>query len=214
MKRTPFILVGSLYLLTSCSLLKPTNRYDYLLKNRPVAPIKATEPNLPGASTAARPPAGKAADIPVVSHISDLEPTADEAVPILEPYLPAANVIEKAESYMGTPYLLGGMDHAGIDCSGLTYRAYEAIGVQLPRTSRRQAETGKEVNLYEVTVGDLLFFDSKKGQTINHVGMVTRVWRGKVDFIHATSSRGVRVDSMEDDYWRVRFRKAMRMLNP
>jgi probable lipoprotein NlpC len=79
-------------------------------------------------------------------------------------------LIEKARTYIGVDYVYGGESYEGIDCSGLTKRSYDAIGVDLPRTSKDQTNVGVEVKLNEVAPGDLLFFESKD---FHHVVLVT-----------------------------------------
>jgi cell wall-associated NlpC family hydrolase len=45
---------------------------------------------------------------------------------------------EVAARFVGTPYLWGGCDSKGIDCTGLTRAAFDACGVSLPRDSDMQ----------------------------------------------------------------------------
>ena len=46
--------------------------------------------------------------------------------------------LEVARSYLGAPYLWGGMTEAGIDCSGLVHMAYRRTGRLVPRDAHDQ----------------------------------------------------------------------------
>lgn len=122
------------------------------------------------------------------------------------------DIITTARSYTGTPYRSGGLTEKGMDCSGLLFTTFKSVGLQLPRTSWQQAETGQEVRLSEVRPGDLLFFvTNKKGAgAINHSGIVTEVRKDEIRFIHSSTSKGVREDNLYTDYWRAAFAKAVR----
>ena len=76
-----------------------------------------------------------------------------------------------AERFLGTPYLWGGRESLGLDCTGLTQQAFEAVGVILPRDSDMQfAWTGDDIPDWRapnvLRRGDLVFW---KG----HVGIMT-----------------------------------------
>lgn len=121
-------------------------------------------------------------------------------------------VVNTAKSYIGTPYKYGGMSKRGMDCSGLVYTSYKSINKELPRTTTLLSQSGQKVNRTQLKTGDLVFFNSKgRGNKINHVGLVVSVRGKKVEFVHSTTSRGVRVDQLNEGYWSDRFRKAVRV---
>lgn len=118
--------------------------------------------------------------------------------------------IQEARSFVGTPYRWGGTSRAGMDCSGLLVTAFRRGGIELPRTSAEQSETGSLVSLHEVKPGDLVFF-ALRGRKISHVGLVTEVrGQGDVSFIHASSSLGVIESNLFSDYYQKNFVKARR----
>lgn len=69
-------------------------------------------------------------------------------------------VVRKAISYLGTPYVLGGSSKSGIDCSGLTQRAYQAFGKSLPHSAAAQRSLyfDPNINTTNAQPGDLVFF--------------------------------------------------------
>ncbi len=125
----------------------------------------------------------------------------------------AAGVVQSAMDVMGSPYVWGGTDANGFDCSGLVQYAYGLNGVSLPRTSRDQAASGTEVGRDPDALlpGDILTF-AEGGSRITHVGLYV----GDGRFIHS-SSRGVRVSRLRPDdpdggYWWRRWQGARRVL--
>ena len=84
-------------------------------------------------------------------------------------------VIDWALDQRGKPYIWGGTGPAGYDCSGLTMKAYESIGVTVPRVSQDQWNFGPEIPIGEEQPGDLVFFDvTRAGEPPGpgHMGMV------------------------------------------
>lgn len=127
----------------------------------------------------------------------------------------ASTVVQVARSYLGVPYKVGGMDRRGMDCSGLVCKAYqEALHLSLPRTADAQAEQGKSVSMTDLRPGDLVFFREPRAKKITHVGIVSEVRGREVRFIHASTSKGVREDSLQDPHWQARFVEARRLLSP
>ncbi|MCS7163231.1 MAG: NlpC/P60 family protein [Bacteroidia bacterium] len=124
-------------------------------------------------------------------------------------------VVEVAKSYLGTPYRYGGLDRRGLDCSGLVCRVYEeGAGMKLPRTADAQAKIGRPVARRGLQPGDLVFFKEPGSRKVTHVGIVSAVQGREVHFIHASSTRGVREDRLNDPHWQARWQGARRLLPP
>ncbi|MCS6795918.1 MAG: C40 family peptidase [Raineya sp.] len=115
-------------------------------------------------------------------------------------------VIQTAKTYLGTPYKYAGNDKNGIDCSGLTCKAYESIGIKLPRIAGDQTQIGNKIALQDIQEGDLVFFKEsmKASNKITHVGIVSKVNEPNKDviFIHASTSRGVIESQLFSKYWK------------
>jgi len=123
------------------------------------------------------------------------------------------NILMEAESYLGTPYRYGGSTRSGIDCSAFVLSVFgAAAGMDLPRVAAQQSNEGDSVERTELQKGDLVFF-SHRGSRISHVGIVEDVTpEGEVKFIHAATSKGVMVSSLDDSYWGPKFRFAKRIV--
>lgn len=125
----------------------------------------------------------------------------------------ADKIVWTAVTYKGIPYKYAGTTTAGMDCSGLIYTSFKKRNVFIPRTSSLMYKAGVSIRLNEVKRGDLLFFKtSRKRGKVNHVGLVTSAKKGDIRFIHATSSKGVIVTSLNSRYWRKAFVGAKRVL--
>lgn len=121
-------------------------------------------------------------------------------------------IIKTAESYQGTPYRFSGTTKRGMDCSGLIYQVFLEHHIPFPRVSSQQAKKGTKVSENKVKKGDLLFFATSGGNRISHVGMVHHVKNGEIFFIHASSSKGVMISSLQNKYWSKVFLFAKRVL--
>lgn len=76
-------------------------------------------------------------------------------------------IVATARKYLGVPYVWGGEDENGFDCSGLVQRVFAENGISLPRVSRDQARAGVPVGVRDLQPGDLVFF----GDPVDHVGI-------------------------------------------
>lgn len=122
----------------------------------------------------------------------------------------AGNSIKSAlyaqyQEWRGTPYRYGGLSKRGIDCSGFVYTTFRnRFDQQLPRTTADQARVGYAVPRHAMAPGDLVFFrTSAKGR---HVG----IYIEDGQFLHASTSEGVVLSNLEDQYWSAHYWKAQR----
>ncbi|MCS3530038.1 C40 family peptidase [Chryseobacterium sp. JUb7] len=123
------------------------------------------------------------------------------------------NILTEAETYLGTPYRYGGMTRNGIDCSAFVLSVFgAAAGLSLPRVAASQSQEGEKIEKENLQKGDLIFFSH--GRRISHVGIVESVTEdGEVKFIHAATSKGVMVSSLNDSYWGPKYRFGKRVIN-
>lgn len=109
------------------------------------------------------------------------------------------NIVNKATSYQGVPYVWGGSTPSGFDCSGYIHYVYSQSGVSVPRTNT----VGLHARSYEVSnpqVGDIVFFKGTYTAGISHAG----IYLGNNRFIHAGGDR-VQISSLNENYWKKHF---------
>jgi cell wall-associated NlpC family hydrolase len=92
-----------------------------------------------------------------------LRPTATRPLPRTR-----ADIVRTAKQFLGLHYLWGGLSAWGYDCSGLTWAAYRAHGITIPRDADAQFAAGTPVPLSQVQPGDLLFYEHP---VVGHVSM-------------------------------------------
>ncbi len=110
-----------------------------------------------------------------------------------------AELVTTARRFIGTPYRWGGTSaEDGFDCSGLTMVSYRLNGLNLPRVSRNQFQAGRRVSKAQLQPADLVFFATKGGNRVNHVGM----YLGRGQFIHAPrTGQDVRIESLSNGFF-------------
>jgi cell wall-associated NlpC family hydrolase len=114
-----------------------------------------------------------------------------------------ASLVSTAREYLGTPYVWGGVDKSGFDCSGFVNWVYAQNGYDLPRCAREQIFVGDAVTPAQLRAGDLLFFAPEPGSAqVSHVAMYV----GDDAFIHASQGKGeVAYDRLSTRYFNNRF---------
>ena len=81
-------------------------------------------------------------------------------------------LLQTVRFFLNVPYLWGGKNAMGMDCSGFTQVIMSLFGKSLPRNASEQVALGEKIaNLSEAKAGDLAFFDHNDGK-ISHVGLV------------------------------------------
>jgi cell wall-associated NlpC family hydrolase len=109
-------------------------------------------------------------------------------------------MFEFIDDWYGAPYRLGGTTKKGIDCSAFTQFLFSGVyGVNIPRTAREQYGLTSRISRTELKEGDLIFFNTRGG--ISHVG----VYLQNNKFVHASTSGGVMISDIFDDYWARKF---------
>lgn len=102
--------------------------------------------------------------------------------------------------WIGTPYRSGGNSKRGVDCSGFTCQIYKQVYLKkLERTTLGQMNQTRKISKGNLREGDLVFFSSRKSnKKVAHVGIYLKNGR----FIHASTSRGVIVSNLNEQYYR------------
>ncbi len=108
------------------------------------------------------------------------------------------NLNQAVDEWIGTPYKWGGTTKSGADCSGFALRIYEDVyNKSLPgRRVEDFLQSVSFVSQTEAQPGDLVFF-RMKGRRVDHVG----IYLGNNAFAHASTSKGVIINSLSDAYY-------------
>lgn len=116
---------------------------------------------------------------------------------------------------LDTPYVYGACSKEAFDCSGFVYFVFQNFDIEVPRSSSQFEEFGKEISIDSVKKGDILVFLSPTRSAIGHVGIVTNANGRESDFIHASSSKEMKVmiSSLKQEGYKRRFLKAINVLD-
>ncbi|MDE7236926.1 MAG: C40 family peptidase [Paramuribaculum sp.] len=126
------------------------------------------------------------------------------------------DIVDYAKTFIGKRYRRGAKGPSAFDCSGFTSYVFSNFDMSLASSSRAQALQGEKISVTDARPGDLVFFSGRRaGSTVGHVGIVVSAdpVNGTVKFIHAATSRGVRIDSYPDGgYYSRRFHSIRRVI--
>ncbi|MEQ8171556.1 MAG: C40 family peptidase [Candidatus Eremiobacterota bacterium] len=107
----------------------------------------------------------------------------------------AAKVVQTAYKYIGDPYVWGGESPGGFDCSGFVQWVYTQNGISITRTADTQYMEGIPVK--DLEPGDLVFFTTY-APGASHVG----IYLACSKFIHASSSGQVKINSLDEEFYK------------
>lgn len=114
-----------------------------------------------------------------------------------------SKLIETIDNWYGVRYKYGGETRQGIDCSAFTQAFMLAYyDKELPRTSEEQYLNCKHIKKKKLHQGDLVFFRTRGAKGgISHVG----VYLCNNKFVHASTSSGVMISDLDEDYFAKRY---------
>ncbi len=115
------------------------------------------------------------------------------------------SILTDAITYLGTPYVVGGIDGTGFDCTGLNWRVFHNHGISIPRTVSALETIGVFVAKEDLEPGDILIFHNP-----SHTGL----YLGNGEFIHCSSylDRGVVITPLSHSNYTRRYHSARRVL--
>ena len=118
-------------------------------------------------------------------------------------------LLDEAVRHIGARYRSGSKGPKAFDCSGFTSYVYRQMGYDnIGASSRDQYARNLPVSRSEMQRGDLVFFTSpNSGRGVGHVGIVVDVdpITHSFNFIHASSSQGVKITNSNDGFYARRF---------
>lgn len=116
-----------------------------------------------------------------------------------DPIMAIVLLSEQQREWAGVPYVLGGVNRSGVDCSGFVQTTFmDRFNIALPRTTAAQSGYGQKISLSDIQTGDLVFFKTGRGPNGYHVGIYVK----NDKFLHASTKGGVIYSSMNSPYWK------------
>lgn len=112
-------------------------------------------------------------------------------------------IVDYMKQWIGLPYVWGGADPSGFDCSGLMQYGFAHFGIKLPRVTYDQIGKGQAIGAKGLRVGDLIFFDTDGSVAgPDHVG----IYYGNGKMLHAPRpGKGIEVTDITGGYWMGKF---------
>lgn len=121
-------------------------------------------------------------------------------------------LISEAKKWIGAKYRYGGHSRKdGTDCSGMVMELFlKVFDIKLPRNSAQQQEFCSSIRQKDLQAGDLMFFATGKNRNrVSHVGL----YIGGDEMIHASSSRGVIISNINEQYYARNYHSSGRVID-
>ena len=116
----------------------------------------------------------------------------------------SGDVVGIAMQYIGVPYVWGGADPSGFDCSGFIMYVYAQVGVSLPHYTGAQWSVGVPVSYDDLQPGDLVFFNG-----LGHAG----IYIGGGQMIHSPhTGDSVKISDITSGWYASTYDGARRIL--
>ncbi len=133
---------------------------------------------------------------------------APKSVRLYEPAPPSelrGNIVDYAVTLLGKQYRNGAKGPDVFDCSGFVYHVYGRFNIVVPVSTAGLNRVGYEISRDDIEAGDLAIFRISQDY---HVGIMIN----RLEFVHASTSRGVAIDSIDAPYWKRNFSHFRRIL--
>jgi murein DD-endopeptidase / murein LD-carboxypeptidase len=113
------------------------------------------------------------------------------------------------DDWYGMPYKFGGKNKSGIDCSSFAAQLYSTVyNKTLSGTAASIFYQCKPISQNNMEEGDLVFFKIES-KNITHIG----IYLQNNKFVHAGTKKGVRIEDLNEPYFKKYFFKAGRLKN-
>ncbi|MBK7103953.1 MAG: C40 family peptidase [Ignavibacteriae bacterium] len=195
-----FLIIIIAIFITSCS------SSNYIQKNTKV--VKINKPtNLPRVNQEVEEEA--IPHIPIENVEVEQKSLVDKIYESIESNNKKEKFLDEIIKFLDTPYRRGGTTQDGFDCSGFTKTVYyNSLNVDLPRTARDQYKINEIFNDKTLLkFGDLVYFNTSNKNFPGHVG----IYLNDDLFAHASTSSGVIISSLNEEYYLKRFVGANRV---
>jgi cell wall-associated NlpC family hydrolase len=121
------------------------------------------------------------------------------------------HLYKELKRWLGTPYVYGAHTCGeGTDCSGMVMEVFlKVYDIKVHRNSAKMLEENcRVIDLDDLREGDLVFFCTNGDGRVSHVGIYLKDNK----FVHSSSSRGVAVDDLRQNYYATHFHAAARVI--
>lgn len=206
--RYKYLSIFLLIAFTSCSsseeLLHPVEYYAYMRTNKAQKQVVAAQEEYESEYQEQT----RERDRQIAYKYPQLQLKYADMLGVIPVFITNLSLYKFIDEWYGVRYRLGGSTKAGIDCSAFVQQLFLAVyDLDVVRTAFDQFNNcWLGTDFAKMREGDLVFFKTR-GSRISHVG----VYLMNRFFVHASSSQGVMISSLDDEYWVRRFAGAGRI---